>query len=68
MVGGGVEYAISCHWSAKVEYRYLFLGRNHIRGAHVDIFGNETPEVAELDTYKTDVTQNAVQFGLNYKF
>jgi outer membrane immunogenic protein len=68
LVGGGVEYALSCHWSAKVEYKHLFLGRNHIHGTSVDIFPGETPEVAELDTFKTKTQQNQVQFGLNYKF
>ena len=66
MVGGGVEYALSCHWSAKIEYKHLFLGRNHIRGVSVDTFG-EAPESGELEIFKSEADQNQVQLGLNYK-
>jgi outer membrane immunogenic protein len=62
LVGGGVEYAINCHWSAKVEYNHLFFGSDNIHGTAIDD-GSPQPE-----SYKIDFDQNSVQAGLNYKF
>jgi outer membrane immunogenic protein len=49
-VGGGVEYMIDPMWSAKIEYLYADLGRNK----------------ENLSPFSTDVTLNAVKFGVNY--
>jgi outer membrane immunogenic protein len=68
MVGGGVEYMINCHWSVKVEYKHLFLGKDHFSGTSVDTLTGETPEFAELETYKSKANRNETEFGLNYKF
>lgn len=53
-VGGGVEYAFSQNWSAKVEYLFADLGktRSTINGPQVD----------------TDLTISTVRLGLNYRF
>jgi len=68
MVGGGVEYMINCHWSAKLEYKHLFLGRNHIHGSTIENFSGDVSERAEQETYKSKAEQDTVQVGLNYKF
>ena len=67
MVGGGLEYMLTCHWSAKLEYKHIFLGGNHVHGVSVDIFPGPAPEVGELETFKARADQNQIQFGLNYK-
>ena len=66
--GGGVEYMINCHWSAKLEYKHLFLGRNHIHGSTIETFDGDVSETAEQETYKSKAEQDTVQVGLNYKF
>ena len=56
-VGGGVEYAINEHWSAKGEYRYMDLG-------------DENYQVPTLGGGGTDVGLDihTVRFGINYRF
>ena len=62
MVGAGVEYAISCHWSVKVEYNHLFLGNETVTGTRID------SGVPESESFDIDLDQNSAQVGLNYKF
>jgi outer membrane immunogenic protein len=64
LVGAGIEYAINCHWSVKVEYNYLFLGKNNITGTNVEADTGPESESYEVDSKH----QNTVRFGLNYKF
>jgi outer membrane immunogenic protein len=63
MVGGGVEYAFTCHWSAKIEYSHLFLGAESIDGTNVEVGTGAEPE-----SYQIDTNQDTVRVGLNYKF
>jgi outer membrane immunogenic protein len=67
MVGGGIEYMINCHWSAKLEYKHLFLEGNHISGSTIENFGEGNVELAEQELYRSRAEQNHIQFGLNYK-
>ncbi|HEV2045216.1 MAG TPA: outer membrane beta-barrel protein [Chthoniobacterales bacterium] len=62
LVGGGVEYAINCNWSAKIEYNHLFLGTDNISGTRID------GGVAEAESFQTDLDMDTLQLGLNYKF
>ena len=64
MVGGGFEYAFTCHWSVKVEYTYLFLGKDDVTGTNVEADGGPESESYEIDLKH----QNTVRAGLNYKF
>jgi outer membrane immunogenic protein len=58
--GGGVEYMIGCHWTAKVEYLRYQLGDEDFSG--VDLFGTRF-------RFKGVGTEgNIVRAGLNYKF
>jgi outer membrane immunogenic protein len=60
-VGGGLAYAINCHWSVKAEYLYYDLGREGI--TFHEVVGN--PRNIPFDT-KTD--GNIVRAGLDFKF
>jgi len=54
-VGGGYEYALDPHWSAKVEYLYADLGhyRDYVNGSLLRV---------------NDLALNVVRVGLNYRF
>jgi outer membrane immunogenic protein len=54
LVGAGVEYSISPHWSAKAEYNFLGLSDRTITG-----FGNTA-------TFDRDIQM--LKVGLNYRF
>ncbi len=63
MLGFGMEYAINCRWSVKLEYQHLFLGSADISGRRLD------DGVFENEHYRIDLaTQDSVQAGINYKF
>lgn len=60
-VGGGVEYAVSDHWSVKAEYLYLDFGS-------VSGVGVLTPGFAGFFyTNSSHLTANLARFGLNYR-
>ena len=62
MAAFGLEYAITCHWSAKLEYQHLFLGTRTLSDTRFD-HPNFEPE-----SYDHELSQDAVKAGLNYKF
>jgi outer membrane immunogenic protein len=70
LVGAGLEYAITCHWTAKVEWNRTFLGEEKVSGTlHEDPNPFSGPESDALNhAYNIDLTQDSVIFGLNYKF
>lgn len=53
-LGGGVEYKFAPAWSAKLEYIYMDLGKNHF----------DTTDLGQLKN--TELTINTVKFGINY--
>jgi outer membrane autotransporter protein len=55
LVGGGVEYALTSHWTAKAEYDFLTLSDRTVAG----FLGNTF-------TFQRDVEM--LKIGLNYKF
>ena len=60
--GGGVEYAISKHWSLKAEYLYMNLGSE-------PVIANPTiPNPPFQAGYSWKTTANIINFGVNYKF
>ena len=61
-VGFGLEYAINCHWSAKVEYKHPFLGTRTLNDTRID-GGSPEPE-----SFDHELHQDSVTFGANYKF
>jgi outer membrane immunogenic protein len=62
MLGFGLEYAITCHWSAKVEYKHLFLGDRDLSDTRID------DGAPEEETYTHELHQDSVVLGVNYKF
>ena len=62
LVGGGVEYAINCHWSVKGEYNHIYLATEDIRGTTID------DGIPEAEKFRIDLSHDSVKFGLNYKF
>jgi outer membrane immunogenic protein len=68
-VGGGLEYAISHHWSLKAEYLYYDLGDES--RTQVQLF-NGVPQTGTPPVFHVrnnfDTTANIVRGGLNFKF
>jgi outer membrane immunogenic protein len=62
MAGAGIEYAFAPHWTAKIEYNYVDLGKN------TENF-NVIASPATL-TFREDIehTVNILKFGVNYRF
>jgi outer membrane immunogenic protein len=59
-IGGGAEWALAAHWTAKVEYLYIDLGT--VSGAFTGVGAYSV-----LDT-SSHVTDNILRAGINYKF
>jgi opacity protein-like surface antigen len=55
VAGGGLEYMLGSHWSAKIEYDHLAFGSKNLD--FVNLFGTSV-------TVKTQVNQ--VKAGVNY--
>jgi outer membrane immunogenic protein len=53
-LGGGVEYKFAPEWSAKLEYMYMDLGKNHF----------DTTDLGQ--PRNTELTMNTVKVGINY--
>lgn len=54
-VGGGIEFAIAGHWSAKAEYLYVDLGNTNV-------------PVTGAPTQNVTFTANVFRGGINYRF
>ncbi|BCU75477.1 outer membrane beta-barrel protein [Luteolibacter sp. LG18] len=64
LVGVGVEYALDCHWSLKLEYNHIFFGSEDVTGVET-----EGPGRSDFRTFRADCDgYDTVQFGINYKF
>lgn len=64
-VGGGLEYAINCHWSVKVEYQHYFFDDETITG--VALFEG-VPGTVEKPHDLLDPALDSVRVGLNFRF
>ncbi|HEV3242897.1 MAG TPA: outer membrane beta-barrel protein [Chthoniobacterales bacterium] len=62
MIAVGLEYAFSCHWSVKAEYKHLFLGTDTITGLAQD------PPGFDNESFDVKMDQDSVLAGLNFKF
>jgi outer membrane immunogenic protein len=67
IVGGGIEYAFTQNWTAKIEYDYLNFGNNRI---NTIITGNAAGDTAGITPYRFSVkeTKTIIKAGLNFKF
>jgi outer membrane immunogenic protein len=59
--GGGLQYAITNHWSARVQYQYVDLGSTDFT-----VEGGPTP--GYLSTHRVDVREHNASFSLMYQF
>ncbi|MEW6255663.1 MAG: outer membrane protein [Pseudomonadota bacterium] len=55
-IGGGVEYAFTNNWTAKIEYQYI------------DLEGSSYTIAPTLGSISADTQLNVVKVGINYKF
>ncbi len=62
MIGAGIEYAINCQWSVKVEYKHYFLENNDVKSLESD------GEEIDARTYRVKNDLDSVEVGLNYRF
>ena len=62
VLGGGIEYAFTNNWSAKVEYLHTFYGNKSVVYTNAAIPG----QTYTLNNYSLDT--NLVRVGLNYRF
>jgi outer membrane immunogenic protein len=63
LLGFGLEYAFTCHWTLKVEYNHLFFGRNHVTGIETTGGGSGLER-----SFRAVDERDTVQLGLNFKF
>jgi outer membrane immunogenic protein len=63
--GGGLEYALTHHWSVKVEYLYYDFGD---QGATGPLFQNGVAFPPFAVHYNWQTTANIVRGGINFKF
>jgi len=60
-VGGGVEYAFTPNWTARLEYRYYNFGETSYAAVHRPFSGT-------LYAHNFKQTENSVRLGVAYKF
>lgn len=63
-LGGGLEYAIWSHWTAKLEYQYVNLGSNNFQQSAIIFDGPPST----ISTHYSDTAFHTVRAGLNYHF
>jgi outer membrane immunogenic protein len=61
--GFGLEYALTCHWSLKVEYNHLFFDSENVTGTERTGGGSGVDR-----TFRTDPDFNTFQAGVNFRF
>jgi len=68
--GGGLEWLLDQHWSAKVEYQFVDLGTETIRVTALSIAGLGGSGVTTPASFKPIFHDrfNVVRLGLNYRF
>ena len=60
-VGGGLEYSLTDHWLAKIEYLYVNLGSVSFTSAN-----NVNPAYTAM--HSVDIKESILRVGVNYKF
>lgn len=63
LVGGGWEYALTCHWSVKIEYKHLFLGDEDVTGVE-----RRSGSPDQSITYHVAGDQDLIEAGVNFRF
>ena len=64
LAGGGLEYAINCHWSVRLEYDHYIFDSDKVIGTETH-FGDKPGK----KTWFSDIgDRDAVEAGVNFKF
>jgi outer membrane immunogenic protein len=64
--GGGAEWLLDQHWSAKIEYQFVDLGTETVRVTAVALFGAGTTASSFNVAFRDQF--NVVRVGLNYRY
>ena len=65
VIGGGVETALSGHWTGRIEYLYMNLAG---LGTSNFVLTNGNPYPINLTTNSHQFTDNILRFAINYRF
>ncbi|MEP6603515.1 MAG: outer membrane beta-barrel protein [Spartobacteria bacterium] len=69
LFGGGIEYAFSRHWTARVEYDFADYGWKIIRGNRSQDFRSVGGRLSvDSEQYQTRARLHSVEAGVSYKF
>jgi outer membrane immunogenic protein len=64
LIGAGLEYALTCHWSVKLEYNHLFFDAENVTGTE-----RGTSTTPGSRTFRSDISgRDTVSAGINFKF
>jgi outer membrane immunogenic protein len=68
--GGGAEWLLDQHWSAKIEYQFVDLGTEIMRVTALSVGGGFFPPGTALSSFNAAFrdTFNVVRVGLNYRY
>ena len=66
--GGGLEWLLDQHWSAKVEYQFVDLGTQTVQLIAQNNFATITPFTPSSFSATFHDRFNVVRLGLNYRF
>jgi outer membrane immunogenic protein len=68
--GGGAEYLLDQHWSAKIEYQFVDLGTETVRITAPPCVGSGCAPPANVSSFNAAFRDsfNVVRLGLNYRF
>jgi opacity protein-like surface antigen len=65
--GGGAEWLLDQHWSAKIEYQFVDLGTETVRVTALAPFSPAFPGLASFNAAFRDQF-HVVRIGLNYRY
>ena len=60
MIGGGLQYALTDHWSLRTQYQFIDLG-----DVHFDSEGNDVPTTGR---HRAELREHNASFAIMYKF
>src|SRR6185369_13215174 len=67
-VGGGMEVAITHHWSFKGEYLYAGFGRATVTSTNLTAFTPAIPFPTNIFTHTVDLKMQIARAGINFRF
>jgi outer membrane immunogenic protein len=67
-VGGGMEVAVTHHWSIKGEYLYAGFGKATVTSTNLTAFTPSIPFPTNIFTHTVDVKMQVARAGINFHF